>query len=226
MSNTTVTFPFILQHEAAANLDVAGETVTNTLVPHVFLDYYVDNFSNIFSQVSGANNRVAVSLSSVDSDFTTDVSGFLSDVEQSLRTFNKWLGGYDHAEFESTACTSLEGLETGLGKVTAAEYTSNIFEQLVGIDASSVSMNAGVMSFDFTNITEFHVVSRVATDYTISIDPEKSLSINVSGTEIAVTHAGANPIEASRPWYVLTRIHNGTGTKEIAYDTTGTAPDA
>jgi hypothetical protein len=223
----TVTFPFILQHDAAANLDVAGETVTNNLVPHVYLDYYVSDFSNIFSQNSTDQNRVAVSLSSVDTDFVSDISGFLSDVETSLRTFNKWLGGYDHREFESTACTSLEGLVTGLGKVPGADYTSNVFEQLVGIDASSVSMNAGVMSFDFTNIGEFHVVSRVSTDYTISIDT--SLPFSVSGfptPSITVDYASANPVSASRPWYVLTRIHNGTGTKAIAYDTTNSAPDA
>ena len=223
----TVTFPFILQQDAGADLDVAGETVTNTLVPHVTLDYYVSDFSNIFSQSGTDQNRVAVSLSSVDTDFVSDISGFLSDVETSLRTFNKWLGGYDHREFESTACTSLEGLVTGLGKLTASEYTSNVFEQLVGIDASSVSVNAsGIMSFDFTNINEFHVVSRVSTTYAISIDTAKAFSISGVPATITVDYATANPVEASRPWYVLTKIHNGTGTKAIAYDETGTAPDA
>ena len=221
-----VVFPFILQQDAGADLDVVGEVVTNNLVPHVTLDYYVTDLANIFSQDGSAADRVAVSLSGQDADFSADISGFISDVEQSLKTFNKWLGGYDHAEFVATACTSLESLSTGLGKETASAYTSNIFEQLVGIDASAISLSGGVMSFDLTNIQEFHVVSRVSTTYSIGIDTSKPFSVTgVPGT-IQVDYSTANPVTASRPWYVLTRIHNGTGAKAIAYDTTGTAPDA
>ena len=223
-----VTFPYILQQDAGATLDVAGETVTNSLVPHVTLDYYGIDFSNVFSQSGTDQNRVAVSLAPVDSSFLADVSGFLSDVEQSLRTFNKWLGGYDHREFESTACTSLEGLTAGLEKITAADYNSNVFEQLVGIDASAVSVDGATsaMTFDFTNINEFHVVSRVSTTYAISIDTAKAFSISGVPATITVDYASANPVEASRPWYVLTRIHRAAGTNAISYDETGTAPDA
>ena len=221
-----VTFPFILQQDAGATLDVVGEVVTNNLTPHVTLDYYVSDFSQLFSQDGSADNKVAVSLSAVDTDFLADVSGFISDVSQSLYTFNKWLGGYDHAEFVATACSSLEGLVTGLGKERSAAYTSNIFEQLVGIDASAVSMNNGTMSFDFTNITEFQVVSRVATTYTIGVDTSKPFSVSGVPGSIQVDYSTANPVSASRPWYVLTKIHNGSGSKAISYDQTGNAPDA
>jgi hypothetical protein len=233
MATGVVTFPFILQQDAAADADVVGEIVTSTLVPHVKLEYYGVDYANVFTQATSADTaenvteRVKVAFTEVDSKFLADISGFLSDVSQSVQTFNKFLGGYDHREFVSTACTALEGLEDGLAKITGADkdgYLKNIFEQLVGINASMITLDVpnGTMSFDFQYLSNFKAVSKVTTTYTI--DVEQANSITISSSVLSLTYPSSAPPTATRDWFVETNLYSGAGSDLVSYDIT--APDS